>query len=132
MEQQIQFATASDGVSICYATSGSGPPVVKAGNWLSHLEFDLGSPVWRHMWEELSRDHLLVRYDQRGCGLSDWDVQDLSYEARTKDLESVVAATGIGRFALLGMEPASSPDKIRAGWARARRGPAPHPRRCDS
>ncbi len=77
MEQQIQFTTASDGVSICYATSGSGPPVVKAGNWLSHLEFDIGSPVWRHMWEELSRDHLLVRYDQRGCGLSDWDAEDL-------------------------------------------------------
>ncbi len=103
MEQQIQFTTAPDGVSICYATSGSGPPVVKAGNWLTHLEFDIGSPVWRHMWDELSRDHLLVRYDQRGCGLSDWDAEDLSFDSWVSDLESVVAAAGLDRFALLGI-----------------------------
>ena len=103
MDQQIKFTTAPDGVSICFATSGEGPPLVKAGNWLSHLEFDLGSPVWSHMWDELSSDNFLVRYDQRGCGLSDWDVQDLSIEARVKDLESVVAAAGVDRFALLGI-----------------------------
>lgn len=103
LDQHLQFTTAPDGVSICFATSGKGPPLVKAGNWLSHLEFDLGSPVWGHMWDELSSDHFLVRYDQRGCGLSDWDVHDLSIEARVNDLESVVAAAGVGRFALLGI-----------------------------
>lgn len=103
MEQHIQFTKSFDGVSICYATAGEGPPLVKAANWLTHLEFDLGSPVWRHMWEELSKDHLLVRYDERGCGLSDWDVQDLSFDSWVSDLESVVAAARLDRFALLGI-----------------------------
>lgn len=103
MEQQIRFTTAPDGVSICYATVGEGPPLVKAANWLSHLEYDWRSPVWQHWWEELSKDHLLVRYDQRGCGLSDWSVDDLSFEARVRDLEAVVDAQGLERFALLGI-----------------------------
>jgi len=103
MEQQIQFTTASDGVSICYATVGSGPPLVKAPNWLSHLEYEWRTPVWRHWWEELSRDHLLVRFDQRGCGLSDWSVEEISFDAHVGDLESVVDALGLDRFALLGV-----------------------------
>lgn len=103
MEQQIRFTTSPDGVSICYATVGEGPPLVKAGNWLSHLEFDWRSPVWRHWWEELAKDHLLVRYDQRGFGLSDWSVEDMSFDARVGDLEAVVDALGLERFALLGI-----------------------------
>ena len=71
LEQQLGFTTAPDGVSICYATVGDGPPLVKAPNWLSHLEYDWRSPVWRHWWEELARDHRLIRFDQRGIGLSD-------------------------------------------------------------
>ncbi len=102
MEQEIRFCTTSDGVRIAYATVGQGPPLVKAANWLNHLEFDWRSPVWRHWLEEMSKDHLFVRYDERGTGLSDWDVPDLSFEAWVADLESVVDALGLERFALLG------------------------------
>jgi pimeloyl-ACP methyl ester carboxylesterase len=76
---------------------------VKAANWLSHLEFDWESPVWRHWLTELSADHTLVRYDERGCGLSDWNVAELSVEAYVQDLEAVVAAVGLERFPLLGI-----------------------------
>ena len=103
MEQEIHFSTAPDGVRIAYATVGEGPPLVKAANWLNHLEFDWRSPVWRHVLEELARDHLLVRYDERGNGLSDWAVEDLSFESFVLDLESVVDAVGLSRFALLGI-----------------------------
>ena len=102
-EQEIRFCAAKDGTRIAYATAGSGPPLVKAANWLNHLEFDWESPVWRHMLRALSRDHLLVRYDERGNGLSDWDVDDISFDAFVDDLESVVDAAGLDRFALLGI-----------------------------
>ena len=87
---------------LAYATTGEGPPLVKAANWLSHLEYDWQSPVWRSWLSELSRDHTLVRYDERGCGLSDWEVRDLSFEAWVRDLETVVDAVGLERFPLLG------------------------------
>ena len=103
LRQQIHFCTAVDGVRIAYATTGSGPALVKAANWLSHLEHDWRSPVWRHLLQELARDHQLVRYDQRGNGLSDWDVADISFEAFVRDLESVVDAAGLDRFVLLGI-----------------------------
>lgn len=103
MEQQIHFCTTEDGVRIAYATVGEGPPLVKAANWLSHLEFDWRSPVWRHLLAEFARDHTLIRYDERGNGLSDWNVTDLSFEAWVKDLESVVEAAGVDRFPLLGI-----------------------------
>mgnify|MGYP001375402824 CR=1 FL=1 len=103
MEQQLGFTAAPDGVSICYATVGEGPPLVKAHNWLSHLEYDWRSPVWRHWWEALAQNHRLVRFDQRGNGLSDWNVEDLSFDARVSDLETVVDALGLEQFALLGI-----------------------------
>lgn len=103
LEQRIRFCTAPDGVRLAYATHGNGPPIVKAANWLTHLEFDWNSPVWRHWLEELGRGHTLVRYDERGCGLSDWEVDDLSPEAWLADLEAVVDAAGLDRFALLGI-----------------------------
>ncbi len=102
-EQEIRFCTASDGVSIAYATVGEGPPLVKTANWLNHLEFDWQSPIWRHVFAELSREHQLVRYDERGNGLSDWEVDDISFEAFLRDLEAVVDAVGLERFALLGI-----------------------------
>jgi len=101
--QTIRFCTASDGVRIAYSTVGHGPPLVKAANWLNHLEFDWESPLWRHWMQELSRDHMLVRYDERGNGLSDWDVADISFEAFVRDLETVVDAAGLDRFTLLGI-----------------------------
>jgi pimeloyl-ACP methyl ester carboxylesterase len=102
-EQEIRFCTSSDGVSIAYATVGEGPPLVKAANWLNHLEFDWQSPIWRHVFAGLSRDHQLVRYDERGNGLSDWEVDDISFEAFVRDLETVVDAVGLERFALFGI-----------------------------
>lgn len=103
MEQEIHFCTTPDGVRLAYATVGEGPPLVKAANWLNHLEFDWRSPVWRHLLEEFARDHLLVRYDERGNGLSDWAAEDLSFESFVRDLESVVDAVGLSRFSLLGI-----------------------------
>jgi pimeloyl-ACP methyl ester carboxylesterase/DNA-binding CsgD family transcriptional regulator len=101
--QRIRFGVTPDGVRIAFATSGAGPPLVKVSNWLTHLEFDWQSPVWRHWLRELGRDHTLVRYDQRGCGLSDWAVDDLSSDLWLKDLETVVDAAGLQRFPLFAM-----------------------------
>jgi serine/threonine-protein kinase len=102
-EQQIRFCTSSDGASLAYATVGDGPPLVKAANWLSHLEFDWQSPVWRHWLKELSRYHTLVRYDERGCGLSGWNVEDFTLSAWVRDLEAVVDSLRLDRFPLFGM-----------------------------
>ncbi len=101
--QTIRFCAADDGVRIAYATAGSRPPLVKASNWLNHLEYDWESPVWRHVFEGLTEDHLLVRYDARGTGLSDWDVDDISFDAFVRDLEKVVDAVGLEKFPLLGI-----------------------------
>ncbi|SAL36333.1 alpha/beta hydrolase [Caballeronia cordobensis] len=106
--QQIRLCTASDGVRIAYATCGSGPPLIKAANWLSHLELDFTSPVWSHLMLELSSRYTLVRYDQRGCGLSDHDVGDISFDAWLRDLETVVDASGLERFPLLGISQGAS------------------------
>jgi len=103
MEQEIRFCTAEDGVRIAYATVGEGPPLIKAANWLNHLEFDWESPIWRHVLRELASDRTLVRYDERGNGLSDWDAEDISFDAFVEDLEAVVDAVGVERFALLGI-----------------------------
>ena len=92
-----------DGVQLAYSRVGSGPPLVKTGNWLTHLEFDFESPIWRHLYRELSRDHTLFRYDARGTGLSDREVTEVSFEHFVDDLETVVDAAGIERFALLGI-----------------------------
>ena len=101
--QRIHFCTASDGARIAYATVGGGPPLVKAANWLNHLELDWDSPIWAPLFRDLARDHCFIRYDERGNGLSDWDVADLSFEAFVRDLETVVDATTAGRFPLLGI-----------------------------
>lgn len=103
MQQTIRFVKSTDGVRLAVATSGSGPPLVKSANWLSHLEFDWQSPVWRHWFGFLSANHQLNRYDPRGCGLSDWEVDDLTQAAQLTDLEAVVDAAGLDRFPLLGI-----------------------------
>src|SRR5687768_16889349 len=102
-QQRIGFCTAPDGVRIAYATVGEGPPLVKAANFLSHLQFDWLSPVWRHWLLGLSSYHQFVRYDERGCGLSDWDVDGFSVDAWVRVLETVVDALGLERFPLLGI-----------------------------
>jgi pimeloyl-ACP methyl ester carboxylesterase/DNA-binding winged helix-turn-helix (wHTH) protein len=103
LEQRIQFFCAADSVRIAYATSGLGPPLVKPANWLTHLEFDWESPVWRHWLRELSRGRTLIRYDERGSGLSDRDANDLSFDAWVRDLETLVDGLGLERFPLLGI-----------------------------
>ncbi len=103
LSQDIRFCTTADGVRIAYATVGEGPPLVKAANWMNHLEYDWESPIWRHWVGELARDHQFVRYDERANGLSDWEVEELSFEALVSDLETVVDAVGLERFALLGI-----------------------------
>jgi pimeloyl-ACP methyl ester carboxylesterase/DNA-binding winged helix-turn-helix (wHTH) protein len=100
---EIRICTTPDKVRIAYATIGKGPPLVKTANWLNHLEFDWHSPVWRHLVDAFARDHQFVRYDERGNGLSDWEVDDISFDAFVSDLEAVVDAAGLERFALLGI-----------------------------
>ncbi len=108
LKQQIRLCTGHDGTRIAYAITGHGPPLVKAANWVSHLEFDSASPVWSHMIAELSSEHTLLRYDQRGTGLSDWDVPSLTFEDWVRDLESVVDALELKRFPLLGISQGAS------------------------
>ena len=103
LRQTIRFCTAPDGARIAYSTVGRGTPFVKAANWLNHLEFEWESPVWKHWISAISTHHLFVRYDERGCGLSDWTVPDFSFDAWGRDLETVVEALGEQRFALLGI-----------------------------
>ena len=103
MDQQIRFCTTSDGVRIAYATVGEGPPLVKASNWLTHLEFDWESPVWRHLFGALAENHTLIRYDQRGTGLSDRKIEEASLEGWVRDLEAVAEAVKFEEFALLGI-----------------------------
>ena len=103
MQQQIRFCKTADGVRLAYASVGAGAPLVKAANWLSHVEYDWRTPVWRPLLERLARRRRLIRYDERGCGLSDWDVDEMSLEAWVRDLEAVVDAAGLERFSLLGI-----------------------------
>jgi DNA-binding winged helix-turn-helix (wHTH) protein/alpha-beta hydrolase superfamily lysophospholipase len=101
--QEIRYCTTSDGVRLAYATTGNGPPLVKASNWLTHLDFEWGSPIWRHWYTALSRHHRLVRYDERGNGMSQRDVPDVNFDTWIRDLETVVDAAGLDRFPLLGI-----------------------------
>jgi DNA-binding winged helix-turn-helix (wHTH) protein/pimeloyl-ACP methyl ester carboxylesterase len=101
--QEVTFCRTTDGVNLAVATSGSGLPVVKTANWLNHIEFDWQSPVWSPLLNLLSEKFHLVRYDERGTGLSDWEVKDISFEAVVRDLETVVDSLGLERFALFGM-----------------------------
>ena len=101
VSQRIRFCTSADGVRIAYAVIGRGPPLVMLSGGHSHLERDVGSPVFGHWIEELSRRHSLVRLDTRGFGLSDRHVEDHSIDAVVSDLEAVVAALGLEHFVLL-------------------------------
>jgi class 3 adenylate cyclase/pimeloyl-ACP methyl ester carboxylesterase len=103
LKQEISFCREPDGVRLAWAKVGQGPPLVKAANWLNHLEYDWESPVWHHVLEGLAHDYTLIRYDARGNGLSDWDVEEVSFDAFVRDLETVVDAAGLDRFPLLGI-----------------------------
>ena len=135
VKQHVRFCTAMDGVRLAYAVHGSGPAVVRVATWLSHLELDWESPVWRHWLRQLGERHMLVRYDERGCGLSDANIGAPSVEVWVGDLEAVVDAVGLERFALLGVSQGAAiavayaarhPDRVSGlvlygGYARGRR-----------
>ena len=124
-----------DGTRLAFSAVGEGPPLVKAANWLNHLEEDWKSPVWRHWLQHLTSGHCLIRYDERGNGMSDWDTPELSFEAFVDDLERVVECLDLERFDLLGMSQGAAvaiayavrhPERVRrmviyggyaAGWA---------------
>jgi DNA-binding winged helix-turn-helix (wHTH) protein/alpha-beta hydrolase superfamily lysophospholipase len=101
--QAVSFLRTSDGVHLAVASAGSGPPLVKTANWLNHLEFDWQSPVWSPLFQRLAGQCRLIRYDERGMGLSDRDVPNFSFEAWVRDLETVVDGLKLDRFALLGI-----------------------------
>ena len=101
--QHVRYLTGSDGARLAYACTGDGPPLVKTANWLNHLELDWHSPLWGGLVRELCERHTLVRYDERGNGLSQWDVADIGFDAFVRDLEEVVDHLGLERFPLLGV-----------------------------
>jgi pimeloyl-ACP methyl ester carboxylesterase/DNA-binding CsgD family transcriptional regulator len=103
VKQEVRFCTASDGVRLGYAVHGRGPPLVRVATWLTHLGSDWESPVWSHWLARLGERNTLVRYDERGCGLSAGDVGRPTLEAWVGDLEAVVDASAVERFALLGI-----------------------------
>lgn len=103
MLPEIRFATSRDGVRIAWSQHGDGPPLVRVGTWLTHLQHDWESVVWRHWLTELGDRFTFVRYDDRGCGLSDREVPGLGLDAWVSDLEAVIDATGFTRVALLGV-----------------------------
>jgi pimeloyl-ACP methyl ester carboxylesterase/DNA-binding winged helix-turn-helix (wHTH) protein len=108
LDVDLRYCRAADGVRIACATTGGGHPLVKSANWLTHLRHDTGSLVWRHWVHDLSRRYQLVRYDERGCGMSDWGASSITFDDWVGDLEAVVDAMGLERFALLGISQGGS------------------------
>jgi pimeloyl-ACP methyl ester carboxylesterase/DNA-binding CsgD family transcriptional regulator len=101
MQQKIQFCTAPDGVKLAYAVTGDGPPLVLSATWLTHLEFQWRSLAWKPWLDAFSAEFRLLRYDSRGCGLSDRDPQDLSFDAWVSDFASIIDAAGFDQFSIL-------------------------------
>ena len=132
---EIRFCIASDGARIAYAVHGDGPPLVRVATWLTHLELDWASPVWRHWLDRLGESHTVLRYDERGCGLSGPELDELSADRWVEDLETVIDAAGFERFALLGVSQGAAiavvyaarhPERVSdlvlyGGYARGRR-----------
>ena len=135
MKQEVRFCTSADETRLAYAVHGKGPPLVRVATWLTHLDLDWESPVWRHWLQALGERHTVVRYDERGCGLSDADPGEPSLETWVADLEAVIDAAGLDRFALLGVSQGAgiavsyavlNPERVSdlvlyGGYARGRR-----------
>jgi pimeloyl-ACP methyl ester carboxylesterase/DNA-binding CsgD family transcriptional regulator len=101
--QSIRFCTSADGVRLAFGVHGSGPPLVRVATWMTHLQYDWDSPLWHHWLDALADGRTLLRYDERGSGVSDRDVSRFSIDAWVEDLEAVVDAAGLERFSLLGL-----------------------------
>lgn len=141
MDQRIAFARSKDKTTIAYALSGEGPPLVRAGTWLTHVHHDWESPIWSHWLRFMSERHTLVRYDPRGCGLSQTDVGEITLEDWVADLEAVVDRLELESFPLFGMSQGAAvaaeyairhPERVShltlyaplvTGWRRADTGP---------
>jgi pimeloyl-ACP methyl ester carboxylesterase len=121
--QRMHFCTGRDGARLAYALLGDGPPLVKAANWLNHLEIDWEGPIWRHWLELLSQRHCLLRYDARGNGLSDWQPPAIGFEQFVDDLGAVFDAAGIERAPVLGISQGAA---VAAAYA------ARHPERVSA
>jgi pimeloyl-ACP methyl ester carboxylesterase len=102
LQQEIRYCKAPDGVRLAYATVGNGPPMLKSAHWLGHLEYDWELPISQQFLLGLAKDHTLIRYDARGNGLSDWDVNEISLDAWVSDMETIADAAGLGRLPLVG------------------------------
>jgi pimeloyl-ACP methyl ester carboxylesterase/DNA-binding CsgD family transcriptional regulator len=102
MMRQIRFCRSFDDVRIAYSEAGRGPAMLEVATWLNHLEYDWKSPIWGPRLVELSKHYKLTRYDHRGCGLSDRNVENFTFDASLHDLEAVADAAGLKRFILLG------------------------------
>jgi pimeloyl-ACP methyl ester carboxylesterase/DNA-binding winged helix-turn-helix (wHTH) protein len=101
--QEIRFCTTADKVRLAYSTIGSGYPLLRVANCFNHLDFEWESPIWQHYVRDLAKGHSIVRYDGRGNGISEWNVEDISFDAWVNDLGTVVDAAGLSKFAILGM-----------------------------
>ena len=121
LKQRVQYCNSADSTHIAWAGIGEGLPVLKAPNYLNHIEYEWGSPFWGPFLAEFARTNHLVRFDQRGNGLSDWDVETITLDSMTEDMEAVVEASGLDRFALFGISQgaafsiryaAKHPDKV--------------------
>ena len=108
LQQRVKFCKSSDGVNLAWASTGQDTPVLKAPNWLNHIEYEWTSPVWGDFLSEMSKLCRLVRFDQRGNGLSDWDVDDISEDRMIDDMLAVADAAGLERFGLLGISQGSA------------------------
>jgi pimeloyl-ACP methyl ester carboxylesterase len=108
LRQEIHYCRARDEVRLAYAKVGRGPPLLRAAHWLNHLEYDWKSPIWRPILHRLASENTLIRYDARGNGLSDWEVDDISFDAWVTDLETVVDDIGLKRFPLFGVSQSCS------------------------
>lgn len=108
MQQQIQYCTTPDGIRLAYSVIGKGTPIVRASHWFNNLEYDLKSPVYRHIILGLAHHHSLLRYDARGNGLSQREVSEISFDLWISDLETVVDRAGLDRFTLVGISQGAS------------------------
>ena len=101
-DQEVQFFATSDGVRVAYTIGGSGPPLVRAVDWLNHLDFEWKNPFRRHWFSQLISHNTFLRYNQCGTGLSDWNVDDFSFERSLADFEELISTIGWDKFALVG------------------------------
>jgi class 3 adenylate cyclase/pimeloyl-ACP methyl ester carboxylesterase len=134
LSQRVNYCTSADGTHLAWAATGSGLPVLKAPNWLNHIEYEWTSPVWGEFLSEFSKLCRLVRFDQRGNGLSDWDVEDISEDRMLDDMLAVADAAGLEQFGLFGISQGAAfsmrfaakyPDRVKflillGGYARGR------------